>query len=105
MYKSLSRQIYLKSLSRQIYLKQTHISIKLVKKNIVFILPSLTSGGAERVVTTLANELISDFHIKIIQLYKSQPFYKLHKDIKLEHCKEVFNPSLTVFKSITNNSI
>jgi len=74
-----------------------------VRKKIIFIIPSLTSGGAERVVTTLANELIQDFDVKIIQLYKSQPFYKINKGIKLDHCRENFNPNLSTFKSITNH--
>jgi len=74
-----------------------------VRKKIIFIIPSLTSGGAERVVTTLANELVQDFDVKIIQLYKSQPFYKLNKNIKLDHCRESFDPNFTIYRSITNH--
>jgi len=74
-----------------------------VKKRIVFIISSLTSGGAERVVTTLANELVQNFDVKIIQLYKSQPFYKLNKKIKLDYCRESFDPNFNIYKSITNH--
>ena len=73
------------------------------RSKIVFILPSLTAGGAERVVTILANELIQYYDVKIIQLYNCAPFYKLNKNIELNYCKPVYNPEAKLLKSLPNH--
>ncbi|MBU3024415.1 glycosyltransferase family 4 protein [Zobellia galactanivorans] len=58
------------------------------KKRIAFVIYSLSSGGAERVISTLANSLEKEFEIFIITLVKTQPFYPLEKSIRLLYCAE-----------------
>lgn len=57
------------------------------RKKIAFIIPSLETGGAERVVSSLANELIDDFDVTIIAYYNCTPFYKLDERIDFKFCK------------------
>jgi GalNAc-alpha-(1->4)-GalNAc-alpha-(1->3)-diNAcBac-PP-undecaprenol alpha-1,4-N-acetyl-D-galactosaminyltransferase len=56
------------------------------KKNIAFMIHSLNSGGAERVLTTLANELVNKYNITIITLAACDSFYKLNPSIDLLNC-------------------
>ncbi len=57
---------------------------------ITFIIATLGSGGAERVLVTLANELCKNHQIKIIKFHKEDSFYKLDERVLVE--------SLTEFK-------
>ncbi|EAJ5681805.1 glycosyltransferase family 4 protein [Campylobacter lari] len=50
---------------------------------ITFIIATLNSGGAERVLVTLANELCKNHEINIIKFHKEDSFYKLDPKIKL----------------------
>lgn len=74
------------------------------RKKIVFIIPSLTSGGAERVISILANRLLEFYDVKIILLYKSKPFYSLDERINVEFCKSSYNRKFNFFKSIINHA-
>lgn len=56
------------------------------KKKIGFVIGTLSSGGAERVISTLSNELIERFDITIITFAKSTPFYTLDDRIKVVSC-------------------
>jgi GalNAc-alpha-(1->4)-GalNAc-alpha-(1->3)-diNAcBac-PP-undecaprenol alpha-1,4-N-acetyl-D-galactosaminyltransferase len=76
------------------------MSDKSKKKNIAFILPSLQSGGAERVVSNLSNNLIHSFDISLIVFYKSDPFYGLHPSIKIYYCLNTYNPTPKLFASL-----
>lgn len=71
-----------------------------MKKKILFILPTLTVGGVERVLVNLANELTNHFDITIITIYdyfdlalrldKSitvKSFYKTSKNKKVDYVK------------------
>lgn len=50
----------------------------------LFVIPSLSKGGAERVVTVLANELVNQGHEAVIVYYFStENEYYIHKDVKL----------------------
>lgn len=56
------------------------------RKSIAFISYSLTSGGAERILTTLANEFCDDYEIFIITLTDCRSFYQLDQRIKHLNC-------------------
>lgn len=73
------------------------------KKKIFFVLPTLTAGGAERVVSTLANVFSTKYDIYIITLNKSEIFYKLNKDIHTLYCIENIIPSKNIFDTIKLN--
>lgn len=75
----------------------------MAKKNVAFVISSLNAGGAERVITTLANVLVKDFNITIILLYNCTPFYRLEKDIQIEYCSELYISKPTTWQSITNH--
>lgn len=53
------------------------------KKRIVFVVPSMKSGGAERVIATLANNLISDFLVEIWIMMDSQIEYTISNEIQI----------------------
>ncbi|MEZ4970191.1 MAG: glycosyltransferase family 4 protein [Flavobacteriaceae bacterium] len=74
-----------------------------MKNKICFVIPSLNSGGAERVVSNLANVLINDYEVHIITLSASQPFYKLDNKICLHYCKTNIKPSTSILAATVNN--
>ncbi|AJC85169.1 GalNAc alpha1-4 transferase [Campylobacter peloridis] len=55
---------------------------------ITFIIATLNSGGAERVLATLANELCKNHEVSIIKFHKEDSFYKLDPKIKLFTLKQ-----------------
>lgn len=73
------------------------------KKHISLIIPSLTTGGAERVFSILANSLISDYNITIFVLYKCEIAYSLNNSIEVVFCKGLYNPKLSIFNSVSNH--
>lgn len=75
----------------------------LKKKKIAFVIPGLEAGGAERVVTTLANELCLQYEVIIITLSDFDSFYKLDPLVKHIKCSD--NPliSKNIFKALINN--
>lgn len=70
------------------------------KKKISFVIYSLNSGGAERVITELANSFVHDFDVFIITLVKTEPFYKLNPEVNLLYCSENIKNHTTPLKSI-----
>ena len=71
------------------------------KISVIFILPDLETGGAERIVTTIANHLSRDkFEPKILLLRKEGGYLKLLKDdveiidIKTERIRHSLKPIL-----------
>jgi GalNAc-alpha-(1->4)-GalNAc-alpha-(1->3)-diNAcBac-PP-undecaprenol alpha-1,4-N-acetyl-D-galactosaminyltransferase len=74
----------------------------LKRKKIAFILPSLKAGGAERVVSTLSNQLINTFDVVIVVLYNCTPFYPLDKRVEIQFCKE-YSSTLSFLDSIRNH--
>jgi GalNAc-alpha-(1->4)-GalNAc-alpha-(1->3)-diNAcBac-PP-undecaprenol alpha-1,4-N-acetyl-D-galactosaminyltransferase len=69
---------------------------------IAFIISSLGSGGAERVLTLIANELSKKHDIYIITLSNDESFYEL--DTKIKHIKlDLLKQSNNIFKGIINS--
>lgn len=71
------------------------------KKTILFILPDLESGGAERVITTVANHLPRAFFIpKIMLMRKEGPYLQLLNndieiiDLKVKRIRQSLKPML-----------
>ena len=51
---------------------------------IIFILPDLGSGGAERVVSILSEEIVNKgYHVDIIMMYGNRVQYQLHPKVGL----------------------
>jgi len=73
------------------------------KQRIAFVIPSLGAGGAERVVSTLANALIKDYEVYIITFIEVIPFYQLQKEVQLLHCVDKIAPSKNIFSALKNN--
>lgn len=68
---------------------------------ITFIISSLSSGGAERVLSNLANNLSKKHEIRIITFSKEDSFYDLSKNI--EHIKlDLMQESKNIFTSLYN---
>ena len=72
-------------------------------KNIAFVIHSLGSGGAERVVTTLANNLSHVYNVTIVTFVKSEPFYPLDDNVRVCYCLPNIEPSQNVFQSLKLN--
>lgn len=53
------------------------------KKRLLFLIPSLTNGGAERVMTTIANNLCKDCDVRIATFTDSKIFYKLDERVEV----------------------
>ena len=73
-------------------------------KTIGFLISSLNAGGAERVVSLLANEMSLTRKVVVITLSNDPPFYQLNDSIVLKQLG-VSNPSRSVLKAIFSNVI
>jgi GalNAc-alpha-(1->4)-GalNAc-alpha-(1->3)-diNAcBac-PP-undecaprenol alpha-1,4-N-acetyl-D-galactosaminyltransferase len=73
------------------------------QKHIAFIIYSLDSGGAERVVTTLANHFAKIYKVTIITIINKPSFYTLDSTINLRHCVNEINKSKNVLNALNNN--
>jgi hypothetical protein len=72
---------------------------------ILFTIASLNSGGEERVLTTLANELSKKHEVIILKSDDEDPFYEISKSIVLESlCMNKINSSI-IKKMMHNFSI
>lgn len=69
-----------------------------------FLISSLNAGGAERVVSLLANKLSLTKDIVIITLSKDEPFYKLNDSITIKQLG-VLNSGTNPLKSIVSNLV
>lgn len=67
-----------------------------------FVIYSLGNGGAERVLTTLANYFINKYEITIITFNDEKSFYKLDEKIKIVSLKSN-KSSKNIFDAIKNN--
>jgi len=73
------------------------------RKTIAFVIQSLNSGGAERVVSILTGELVKKYHVVIIMNARSDPFYPIHPEVKIVHCLEEVAPSSNFLQAIRQN--
>lgn len=72
-----------------------------IKKKILMFIPSMGSGGAERVIATLANELtIRDYKITILTLTSSESFYPLKTKVNIESAGYTINRKNKLIKNI-----
>ena len=62
---------------------------------ILFVTATLTSGGSERVMSLLANQLAERGHqVEIVNLNKHNVFYPIHKDVHLSFAEEEIGCSI-----------
>lgn len=73
------------------------------KKTIAFAIHSLTPGGAERVLTTLANALVTHYNVKIITLVNCESFYSLNTNIELLSCGSIVSEKKSIFGAFKNH--
>ena len=69
---------------------------------ILFIITSLGSGGAERVMSLLANKFSENNEVIIMTLSTDKIFYKLDRKIKTKQLN-LYKPTNSVFEKLTNN--
>lgn len=63
--------------------------------DILFVTATLTSGGSERVMSLLANQLAERGHrVEIVNLNKHIVFYPIHKDVNLSFAEEEVGSSI-----------
>ncbi|WP_179354451.1 glycosyltransferase family 4 protein [Winogradskyella vidalii] len=77
--------------------------MKIHKKKIAFVIGALTPGGAERVISTLSNQLIEKFEVTIFTFTKSNPFYRLDSRIKIIPCFDKIEKPKSIFHSLRLN--
>ncbi|WP_108424727.1 glycosyltransferase family 4 protein [Flagellimonas amoyensis] len=73
------------------------------KQKIAFVIGSLTSGGAERVVTTLSRSLSHNYDVTIFTFQKGETVYRLDDSVKVISCMDEIPPSKTVLHSLILN--
>lgn len=75
------------------------------KKKIAFVISKLSSGGAQRVIATLANELVAKLDVTIITYTNRASFYELDPKVKHISCfaEESIKSSANFFESILLN--
>lgn len=73
------------------------------KHKIAFLINSLSSGGAERVLTTLANNFIKTYEVSIITFISTPPFYDIDKRINVIPCFDIIRPSTNPFQALIGN--
>lgn len=69
-------------------------------KKIVFVIGKLSKGGAERVVSILANKFTTNHNVTIIIMSKSEITYDIEPEIKIINLKEQLVNNLGPFKIV-----
>jgi GalNAc-alpha-(1->4)-GalNAc-alpha-(1->3)-diNAcBac-PP-undecaprenol alpha-1,4-N-acetyl-D-galactosaminyltransferase len=73
------------------------------KKKIAFLIYNLGPGGAERVLSTLANNFSDSFDVHVITIVKTNFFYPLNQSIKKHNCRENEIIKSNIFSSLAEN--
>lgn len=75
------------------------------KDKIAFVIGKMTSGGAQRVIATLANLLIEKYEVTIVTTTKQKSFYELDPRINTQSCfeSEQIKPSRGIWQSLKLN--
>ncbi len=74
----------------------------MILKIFLLIIFHISSGGAERVMSILANKFVETREVVIVTMAKTDSFYPLHKNIK--HIKlDLLKISNNIFQSAMNN--
>jgi len=74
-----------------------------MKKKIVFLITSLNSGGAERVLVNLLNAFCLNYEVHLILLYNEETFYEIDKNVKIHYLSNQYSASEGLFQSIKQN--
>ena len=74
-----------------------------IKSTVGFLIPTLKSGGAERVVSILSNALANDYQVIIFTFYESKPFYTLGEKVKVVVCQDSIMQSKNMIHSVANH--
>jgi GalNAc-alpha-(1->4)-GalNAc-alpha-(1->3)-diNAcBac-PP-undecaprenol alpha-1,4-N-acetyl-D-galactosaminyltransferase len=77
----------------------------MIKKKIAFLIPSLSPGGAERVVVSLANKFTNKFEVFLMVINKAETVYYIHKDVNIIYLQEKYTPSTSLIEAIKSNII
>lgn len=71
---------------------------------IVFVIPSLGPGGAERFVVNMANYYVNKYKVVIVGLYKNrESYYHINPEVEIKYCSQTYNPSIGIFSAILSN--
>lgn len=72
--------------------------------HLTLVISSLNSGGAERVLSELANHWIETHKVSIVTLSpsNSKPFYPLHKDVNVIHLNQTNTRPTSLFTRLAN---
>lgn len=73
-------------------------------KKLVFVIPSLGPGGAERSVVNMANYYADSYHVTIVGLYKEENIlYKIDSRVSVCYFSDKYTPSANIFSAIISN--
>lgn len=74
-----------------------------MKGKLAFVIPSLSFGGAERVIATLANKFSDSREVCLIVLYKTEQHYEIDPKVDLIYLQEKNFSSTSFLSALINN--
>ncbi|WP_276166280.1 glycosyltransferase family 4 protein [Zobellia alginiliquefaciens] len=73
------------------------------KKNLAFVIHSMASGGAERVVSIISSRLVSEYNVFIFTLTAEKSYYHLPPEVTHIFCCEGSMPSANIWDALKTN--